>query len=187
MHISGSGSHPFRTESLETVHDWKYSQLVRRTVVSPQGDSFDRTYVDSPGAVAVVAVTGDDEVILVTQYRAPVDGMVTEIPAGMRDVPGEPPLETARRELVEEAGVEAVSWRDLGSILSTPGASNGVVEIFLATDLHDVPAVPHGPEEDAMEIHRVPFTEAIRMCMDGEITDSKSVAGILRAARLLGR
>lgn len=182
----GDLSHPFRTESVETVHDWTYSRLVRRTIASPDGEVFDRTYVDSPGAVAVVAVTADDHVLLVSQYRAPVDGMVTEIPAGMRDVEGEPAEETARRELVEEVGYAADTWHPLGSILSTPGASNGVVEIFLARGLTPVPVRPHGPEEQVMRIHHVPIAEAIRMCMESEIIDSKSVAGILRAARILG-
>lgn len=187
--MSGLGdlSHPFVTDSLETVHDWSYSRLVRRSLSSPSGDMFERTYVDSPGAVGVVAVTAAGEVVLVSQYRAPVDGMVTEIPAGMRDIPGEPALETARRELVEEVGYEADEWIAIGSVLSTPGVSNGVVELFLATGLTAVPTQPHGPEEQVMRIHHVPMGDAIRMCMDDGITDSKSVAGILRAARLLGR
>ena len=179
--------HGFRTTSVEVVHDWTYSVLVRRNVVSPDGEAFARTYVDSPGAVAVVAVTGDDEIVLVRQYRATVDDFVTEIPAGMRDVPGEPGIETARRELAEEAGLEASTWRPLGSILSTPGVTNSTVEIHLATGLTPVPVEPHGPEERVMTVFRVPFAEAVRMCMEDEITDSKSVAGILRAARVLGR
>lgn len=185
--MSHAAGHGFVTTSLELVHDWTYSQLVRRTVLSPDGESFDRTYVDSPGAVAVVAVTGDDEIVLVSQYRATVDGHVVEIPAGMKDVDGEPGLETARRELVEEVGFEASSWVSLGSILSTPGVSNSVVELYLATGLTAVPVEPHGPEERVMKVMHVPFAEAVHMCMDDSIIDSKSVTGILRAARLLGR
>lgn len=177
----------FRTESLHTVHDWTYSRLVTRTVVAPSGDRFSRTYVDSPGAVAVVAVTPDDRIILVDQYRATVDGWVTEIPAGMRDVEGEDPLLTAQRELAEEAGFTATEWQSLGSILSTPGVCNSYVEIYLATGLTAGDSTPHGPEEHEMTVSRVPFDDAVRMAVDGTITDSKSVAGILRAARLLGR
>ena len=177
----------FRTTSIDLVHDWTYSKLVRRNVTSPDGESFARTYVDSPGAVAVVAVTDDDDVVLVRQYRATVDDFVVEIPAGMKDVTGEPGLETAKRELVEEAGFVASVWRPLGSILSTPGVSNSTVEIHLATGLRSVPVEPHGPEEREMTVSLVPFDEAVRMCMEDEIVDSKSVAGILRAARLLGR
>lgn len=186
--MPGGGTEPsFRTVGLETVHDWTYSRLVTRTVLSPSGEQFARTYVASPGAVAVVAVTDDDEVVIVRQYRATVDRYVAEIPAGMRDVEGEPPAETARRELAEEAGLAAGTLSPLGSILSTPGVSDSVVEIFLATQLTEVPLRPHGPEENEMSVERIPFDEAVRMCMDDEIIDSKSVAGILRAARLLGR
>lgn len=187
MSRTNSAGHGFRTTSIDLVHDWTYSRLVRRNVTSPDGESFARTYVDSPGAVAVVAVTDDDEIVLVHQYRATVDDYVVEIPAGMKDVEGEPGIETARRELVEEAGYVADAWSSLGSILSTPGASNSVVEIYLATGLTAVPVEPHGPEERVMRISRVPVDEAVRMCMDDEIVDSKSVTGILRAARILGR
>lgn len=181
-----SGNGGFVTRDLETVHDWGYSRLVRRTVESPGGERFSRTYVDSPGAVGVVALTADDEIVLVSQYRAPVDGYVLEIPAGMRDVDDEPPMETARRELEEEVGYRAGEWVDLGAVLSTPGVSNGVVELFLATQLEHHGSTPHGPEEQAMHVLHVPSADAVAMCMDGRITDSKSVTGILRAARLLG-
>jgi 8-oxo-dGTP pyrophosphatase MutT (NUDIX family) len=184
---SDGASRGFSTSSLETVHDWTYSKLVTRRVVGPRGDAFSRTYVDSPGAVAVVAVTADDCIVLVDQYRATVDGFVTEIPAGMRDVEGEEPLLTAQRELMEEAGYSALRWEPLGSILSTPGVCNSSVEIFLAMDLVEGTVAPHGPEEDAMTVLKVPFDEAVRLALHGEITDSKSVAGILRAARILGR
>lgn len=181
-----SASGGFVTRGLETVHDWGYSRLVRRTVESPGGERFARTYVDSPGAVGVVALTERDEIVLVNQYRAPVDGYVLEIPAGMRDVDDEPPMETARRELEEEVGYRAGRWLDLGAVLSTPGVSNGVVDLFLATQLVHHGSTPHGPEEQAMDVLHVPSAEAVAMCMDGRITDSKSVTGILRAARLLG-
>lgn len=180
--------HPaFVTESLEVVHDWSYAKLVRRSVLAPGGQTFARTYVDTPGAVGVVAVTDDDQVVLVEQYRATLDDWLVEIPAGMRDRPGEPDLETARRELEEETGFRATSWTSLGTLLSTPGVSNGSVSLFLATGLSHVGSTPDGPEEQVMRVSCVPFDEAVRMCMDSEITDSKSVIGVLRAARLLGR
>lgn len=176
----------FVSTSLQVVHDWGYSRLVTRTVNAPNGDAFSRTYVDSPGAVGVVALAADGTVVLVNQYRAPVDGFVLEIPAGMRDIDEEPPLVTAQRELEEEVGYRATGWRELGSILSTAGVSNGVVQLFLATGLTSVGATPHGPEEETMDVLHVPFPEAIHMCMDDRITDSKSVGGLLRAARVLG-
>lgn len=178
---------PFRTQSVKLVHDWTYSKLVTREVSSPDGEIFRRTYVESPGAVAVVALTDDDEVVLVDQYRATIDDYLVEIPAGMRDKSGEPDLETAKRELEEETGYRAREWRPLGRMLSTPGVSSGWVELYLATGLENVGATPEGPEELAMSVLLVNFDEAVRMCMESEITDSKSVIGVLRAARLLGR
>ena len=186
--MSGASGHPvFETKSVTVVHDWTYSRLVTRVVSSPQGDEFARTYVDSPGAVAIVAVTDEDEIVLVDQYRATIDCYLTEIPAGMRDKEGEPDIETARRELEEETGFRASGWQPLGRMLSTPGVSNGWVELFLATGLVHVGATPDGPEEQSMAVLRVPFDEAVRMCCESIITDSKSVVGILRAARVLGR
>lgn len=186
--MSGYGERkPFVTNALEVVHDWVYSRLVTREVSAPDGVVFRRTYVDSPGAVGIVAVTDDDHIVLVDQYRATIDDYLVEIPAGMRDKPGEPAMETARRELEEETGYRAREWRPLGRMLSTPGVSNGWVEIFLATGLEHVGAMPEGPEELSMSVLRVGFADAVRMCMESEITDSKSVVGILRAARLLGR
>ena len=178
---------PFTTRSVEVVHDWTYSKLVTREVASPDGEVFRRTYVDSPGAVAVVALTDEDEVVLVDQYRATIDDYLVEIPAGMRDKSGEEDLATAKRELEEETGFRAREWRSLGRMLSTPGVSSGWVELYLATGLESVGATPEGPEELAMTVLRVKFDEAVRMCMKSEITDSKSVIAILRAARLLGR
>ena len=90
-----------------SVHAWAMFDLRRRTIVSPSGVEFERTFVSTPGAVAVVAITDDDEVVVVKQYRAAFGASVLEIPAGMRDVPGEDPSTTASRELTEETGYTA--------------------------------------------------------------------------------
>ena len=82
----GSGDRPvFTSRSVDVVHDWTYSKLVTRTVAAPNGEEFSRTYVESPGAVAVVAITDTDEIVLVEQYRATIDDYLIEIPAGMRE------------------------------------------------------------------------------------------------------
>lgn len=183
-----SGPRPaFVSRSVDIVHDWTYSKLVTRNVTAPNGEDFSRTYVDSPGAVAVVALTDDDQIVLVDQYRATIDDYLIEIPAGMRDKSGEEDLYTAQRELEEETGYRAARWEPLGRMLSTPGVSSGWVEIFLARGLEHVGSTPEGPEEEAMGVMLVSFDVAVRMCMESEITDSKSVIGILRAARVLGR
>lgn len=174
----------FRLESDEVVHSWYVFGLVKRSVVAPNGERFERTFVATPGAVAVVAVTADGRVVLVRQYRATLHDAILEIPAGMRDKPGEPAEETAARELQEETGFTVGKLSRLGSIISSPGVTDSVVEIHLAEDLHEGDWVPHGPEEEAMEVVMVPFADALEMVADGRITDSKTVSGLLLAARV---
>lgn len=180
------GAHRFTTKALDTVHSWAMFRLLRRTVESPAGEAFERTYVSTPGAVACVAVTDDHRVVLVRQYRATFADMILEIPAGMRDVEGEPPEVTASRELQEESGYVASQVTYMASMLSSPGVTDSTVEIYLATGLQIGEAQPHGPEEDSMEIIVVPFVEALAMIDDGRLRDSKSVFGILLAAQRYG-
>ncbi len=174
----------FRKHSDEIVHSWAIADLVRRTVEGPQGQLFERTFTATPGAVAAVALHDDGRVVLVSQYRASVDDEVIELPAGMRDVKDEPPLETAQRELIEEAGYLASEWAHLGRCMSSPGVTNSLVEIYLAKGLTQVEAEPHGPEEDAMMVLEPSLQEALFMIERGEIVDSKTVMGLLLAARL---
>lgn len=173
----------FVTDKEKIVHEWAMFQLVQRHVISPQGVSFERTFVHTPGAVAAVAVSDRGEIAFVEQYRASFGGYVLEIPAGMRDVEGEDPAVTARRELREEAGVDATHIEFLGECLSSPGVTDSSVLVYLATGLSDVGMEPHGPEEDEMILHWVPLERALAMIENGQITDAKSAYGILLAVR----
>ena len=173
----------FATTALDVVHSWAMFRLLRRTIRGPRGDVFVRTYVSTPGAVGVIALTPDNQIVLVSQYRSSFDNFVLEIPAGMRDVDGEEPARTASRELVEETGYIAATVEFLGSCLSSPGVTDSVVELFIARDVVVGDSAPEGPEELEMTVLLVPFLEALRMVDEGEITDSKSVVGILLAAR----
>jgi 8-oxo-dGDP phosphatase len=173
----------FVTDKEGIVHEWAMFRLVQRHVTSPQGISFERTFVHTPGAVAAVAVSDSGQIALVEQYRASFGGYVLEIPAGMRDVEGEDPAVTARRELREEAGVDARHIEFLGECLSSPGVTDSSVLVYLATGLSEVDMEPHGPEEDEMLLHWVPLDEALSMIENGHITDAKSAYGILLAVR----
>jgi 8-oxo-dGDP phosphatase len=173
----------FVTDKEDIVHEWAMFRLVQRHVTSPQGISFERTFVHTPGAVAAVAVSDSGQIALVEQYRASFGGYVLEIPAGMRDVEGEDPAVTARRELREEAGVDARHIEFLGECLSSPGVTDSSVLVYLATGLSEVDMEPHGPEEDEMLLHWVPLDEALSMIENGHITDAKSAYGILLAVR----
>lgn len=158
-------------------------RLIRRVVKAPQGEVFERTFVSTPGAVATVAVTDTGDVVLVSQYRATLDSLVLEIPAGMRDIEGEELSVTAIRELKEETGFSASKMEFLGTCLSSPGVTDSSVDVYLATGLVDGDAEPHGPEEDVMTVERVPFSRALHMVDSGEITDAKTAYGLLLAAR----
>lgn len=175
----------FRPGPISVVHEWGPWALVRRTFTDPDNRTFDRTYVRSPGVVAIVALddsAGDSRIVLVRQYRPAVDETLWELPAGMRDVVGEPPVETAKRELAEETGYRAGSWSHLGRCVQSPGTSNATVELFMARDLTAGPSAPQGPEEQRMSVHLVALDEAVRMVERGEIVNALAVIGILRAA-----
>ena len=110
-----------------------------------------------------------------------------EIPAGMRDVVDEPPADTARRELIEEAGLSAGELTHLLDMYSSPGMTDSVCTIFLATECTPVATDRHGPEEEAMELLHVPLDDALAMIDQGEIADAKTVCGLLATARRLNR
>jgi len=179
----------FRRVGESLVHQGYIWRLVTAEFESPNGERFHRDVVRSPGAVAVVPIWVDAEgtpgVILVRQYRPPYDDVIIEVPAGMRDVPGEPPEVTARRELVEEVGYEAGSLHHLIDLYPSPGMTDSVTTIYLATDLTPTERQAHGPEEQHMDILHLSLTEAVDWVTTGRIRDAKSVSGLLLAERLL--
>lgn len=177
---------PFRPLGENKIYSGAVITLYQGTFQGPEGDPFDRDIVRHPGAVAVVAVD-DGDIFLVNQYRACLDANLWEIPAGKRDVAGEPPEVTAARELEEEVGLRAGSIELLINIHHSPGFCDEYGYVFLATDLEPVPQALEGPEEQHMVVARVPIESAVDMAMDGRVTDAKSVAAILAAARRLGR
>lgn len=171
------------------VHHGHVWRVVVADFEAPDGQPFQRDIVRSPGAVAIVPlifdVEGNPSVMLVDQYRPPYETTVIEIPAGMRDVEGEPPAETARRELREEVGLAAGTLVHLVDILPSPGMTDSVTSIFLATGCEPVAQELHGPEEEHMELVHLPLDDALAMIDDGRIRDAKSVAGLLAADRRL--
>ena len=169
------------------LHSWGVWSLIETTVASSTGELFERTFVDSPGAVGAVAVTADGDVVMVWQYRAPLDAMNLEIPAGMRDIEDEDILLTALRELAEEVGFVAKKWDYLGVCVSAAGMTNSMVSLFLARDLSAVDLDRHGPEEREMQISLIALDDAIQMIEDGSITDAKSVMGLMLAHRRISR
>jgi ADP-ribose pyrophosphatase len=142
--------------------------------------------VRHPGAVAVVALDDDGDVVLLRQYRHPVGGYLWELPAGLRDADGEPPLETAKRELAEEVQLAGERWSLLTTTFSTPGFCDELVLVYLAEGLSDVDR-PEGftveHEELDMEIARVPLADAVQRIFAGDIRNASTVIGLLAAAQ----
>ncbi|SOD97246.1 NUDIX domain-containing protein [Blastococcus haudaquaticus] len=178
--------HEFRVLDSETLFEGRVISLRRDTVSMPGGGDSVREIVTHPGAVAVVALDDQDRVVLLRQYRHPVGRHLWELPAGLRDADGEPPLRTAQRELAEEVQLAAGRWSLLVSVYNSPGFSDELVEVYLAEELTDV-ARPDGfvveHEEADMTVERVPLADAVQRVFDGDIRNSSAVAGVLAAAQ----
>ena len=147
------------------------------TVRLPNGKEGIREVVEHPGGVAILAIDSEDRVLLVRQYRYPFERVMTEVPAGKRE-PGEPPFITAQRELQEEVGATADTWTELGTLIPSPGCYGETLYLYMAQDLHF--GATHPDEDEFLEPLRVPLDEAVRQCMDGTLTDAKTVAAILK-------
>lgn len=147
-----------------------------------------RQYVDHPGAAAVVAVDDEERVLLIQQYRHPIRHRDWEIPAGLLDVAGEPPIETARRELAEEADLVAASIEPLVSVFTTPGGNDEVVHVFLARELTSASAMFARTDEEAdIRLEWVALADVVDAILAGRMRNGILVAGVLAAAEKLSR
>lgn len=160
----------------------RIARLTVDTVTLPNGHTAELEILHHPGGAAAVAIDAAQRVCLLHQFRHAAGGRVWELPAGRLE-PDEPPIDTIRRELVEEAGVRATTLRPLGVAISSPGIFTERIHLFLATGLSPVPDA----REDAeiFDVHWVPLDEAVRRALEGEIDDAKTVVGLLRAHHAL--
>jgi 8-oxo-dGDP phosphatase len=179
--------HEYEVLASETVYEGRVISLRRDTVAMPGGGDSVREVVAHPGAVAVVALDAEDRVVLLRQYRHPIGAHLWELPAGLRDADGEPPLETARRELAEETQLAAQRWSLLTTSYSSPGFCDEQVLVYLAEDLSDADR-PEGfvveHEELDMAVERVPLADAVQRVFDGDIRNATAVIGLLAAAQV---
>lgn len=152
-------------------------------VVLPNGHRTVLEVVHHPGGAATVALNDQGQVCLLRQYRYVANGWLWELPAGKLE-PSEPPLATAQRELAEEAGVSARTWRELGVCLSSPGVFAERLHLFLATGIG--PAAVAHERAEVIEVHWVALTAACRWALDGTISDAKTALGLLRAQHIAG-
>jgi ADP-ribose pyrophosphatase len=168
----------------ETMFDGKIITVRRDEVRMSDGSTAQREVVAHPGAVAVVALDDDGNVVIVNQYRHPVGARLDELPAGLLDVKGERPLDAAKRELAEEAGLVAQEWNVLIDLYSSPGFSNEAIRVYLARGLKPAPdddKFEPEHEELSLIVDREPLSHAVRRVLAGGITNAFAVAGILAA------
>lgn len=144
---------------------------------------FTRVVLEHPGAVVVLALDDEEQVLCLRQYRHPARMRMLELPAGLLDVEGEDPQEAAARELLEEAGLVAADWTPLGSAYSSPGISSELIHYFLARGLTEGDRGDFEPahEEADMETLRVPYAELLEACLAGRVQDAPVLVAVLTA------
>ena len=170
-----SGEETYHGPLLHVFHD---------RVRLPNGDESGRDYIKHLGAVCIVPVTEDGQVVIERQYRYPLDMVITEIPAGKLDSPEEDRLSAAKRELHEETGLTADVWTDMGDFFPAVAYSTERITMYLARSLHE--GEQKLDKDEFLNIETVPLAQLVREVMDGEIVDIKTQAAILKTARLLG-
>jgi 8-oxo-dGTP pyrophosphatase MutT (NUDIX family) len=160
--------------------------LVTGEFSDPDGHRFTRDIVHHPGAVAVVPVHDDGRVTLVRQFRAAVGRSMLEAPAGTRDVDGEAPERTARRELAEEAGLEADHLEHLATFYNSPGFCDQETSVYLATGLRPCATERGGIEERFMTVESITLGQVASLTASGQLADAQTLLGLALAARRLG-
>jgi ADP-ribose pyrophosphatase len=165
-------------ESVRNVFRGRVLTLNLERVQLPNGQVAELEIAHHPGGAAVVAIDAEGRVCLLRQFRHAAGGWLTELPAGKLDG-GEPPLECARRELAEEAGVSARRWEKLGEFFSSPGVLTEVIHLFLARDLEPADASPE--DHEVLEVTWVPLRDAVDLAASGRLQDAKSLIGLLWA------
>lgn len=173
---------PWKTTRLHTVHRNKYFSIRQDDVVCPDGTHSTYSYIVSRGGVGIVPVDDSLNVTLIREYKYPIRAVGIHTVSGHIEQ-GESPMTAARRELREESGITAHKWQSLGRIAASDGISSEYGHIFLArhTTSHTRTADPKEP----ITILRMPLREAVEMVIDGRITCSYAIVGIMRAAAIL--
>jgi ADP-ribose pyrophosphatase len=170
---------PFRHVNRQSLVTGAFLSFDRFEIESPDGQRAERFMLTHPGAVALLPVDGDD-VLLVRQYRGPVDMEMLEVPAGKLDAGETDSVGAVRRECVEEVGMDPGIIEPLGHMFTSPGITNERIDLFWVGDLKPVPVRPDGLEEEHSEIIRVPIDSLGELVASGTLTDGKSIATISR-------
>jgi len=174
----------------QVVHEGTYMVFAKDTVLDADGREHSRDIVLHPGAVTVVAILPDRRVLLVRQYRHAAGEELLELPAGTLDRQPDGSIEdrlvAAKRELSEETGYRAESWRELATFFTAAGFANELMTLYLATDVSEDPE-HRGPDPDErLELVKIPFDEALALAKSGQFRDAKTLVGVF-ATDALGR
>lgn len=171
-----------KTVDTKNIYRGKFIGLDSLEVILPDGNKATRDIVLHPGASVIIPLNENKEIYMVRQYRKPIEKITLELPAGKLDE-GEDPRVCAERELGEETGLTASEVRHLISMHSTPGFSTEVLHMYLATGLSEGDA--HSDEDEFVSCEKYKLNELIKMIMRGEITDAKSIIGILLTDKII--
>lgn len=172
-----------RTESQSYAYRGRIINLRVDNARLPNGSLADREVVEHPGGVCVAALTDEEELLFVRQFRYPYGEIVLELPAGKRDRSGEDPLECGKRELLEETGATAAQYRYLGPLYPTPGYCDEIIHLYLATGLSFGDACPD--DDEFLEVERLPLKTAVDMVLTNQIPDAKTQVAVLKTYCLL--
>jgi ADP-ribose pyrophosphatase len=167
-----------KIHSQDILHQSRVFKLVEEKITLPNQVTTSMTFVQHPGAAAMVPMADHLEVILIKQYRHALRDTIWEIPAGTLD-PRENPLDCAKRELVEEIGYSADTWQELTCITPVPGYSDERIHIFLASDL--LPAEQNLDKDELLDVHHLRLEAALDMVQRGDIRDGKTIVGLMLA------
>lgn len=169
--------------SSEEIYDGALLHVYKDTVTLPNGKTAGREWIRHVGAVGIVPVTDDGKVIVEKQYRYPLGMVITEIPAGKLNSKAEERLEAAKRELLEETGITADEWIDMGVYYPAAAYTDEKITLYLARGLHF--GEQNLDEDEFVNIEAVPLEELVNGVLSGKITDGKTQVAILKADRLL--
>ena len=164
--------------SYEYIYKGRIINLRKDNALLPNGNTATREVIEHPGGVCVAALTDNDEVLFVRQFRYPYNEVVLEIPAGKRDGANEDPLQCGIRELKEETGAIAENFIPLGELYPTPGYCGEIIWMYAATNLKF--EEQKLDEDEFLTVEKIPLEKAVEMILNGEIKDSKTQAAVLK-------
>jgi ADP-ribose pyrophosphatase len=166
----------------EYIFKGRVISLRRDTALLPNNTTATREVIEHNGGVCVAALTDNDEVLFVRQFRYPYMEEILEIPAGKRDSADEDPLLCGKRELKEETGATAKKFIPLGELYPTPGYCGEIIWMFAATGLDFGQTCPD--DDEFLEVEKIPLNKAVEMILNGEIKDAKTQAAVLKLKML---